>query len=55
MVMGSFGVGVPPFIDLVGVRLISRIGTRRSGCVPVTKTFREAGKGFVVMVVAATF
>jgi hypothetical protein len=33
---GSFGVGVPPFMDFVGVRLISLIGTRTPGCVPVT-------------------
>ncbi len=28
MVIGSLGVVAPPFMDLVGVRLISRIGTR---------------------------
>jgi hypothetical protein len=33
---------------LVGVRLISRIGTRMPR-VPSIYTFREAGKGWVVM------
>jgi hypothetical protein len=34
--------------DLVGVKAISRIGTRTPGWVPVTNTFREAGNGLVV-------
>ncbi len=45
--IGSLGTGAPPFIDLVGVRPISRIGTRTPAWVPVTKIFREAGKGCV--------
>jgi hypothetical protein len=38
-------VGAPPVTDLVGLSLISRIGTRTPGCVPSTKTLREAGNG----------
>jgi len=53
--MGSFGTCATPFIDLVGVRLISRIGTRTPDCVPETKIFREAGKGVVEMAVEAVF
>ena len=41
-------MGVPPFIDLVAVRLISLIGTRTPACVPCTYTLREAGNGVVV-------
>ena len=40
--------GLPPFIDLVGVRVISRMGTRTPpGCLPSTKILREAGNGVV--------
>jgi hypothetical protein len=39
---------VPPFIDLVAVKLISLIGTRTPACSPCTYTLREAGNGVVV-------
>ncbi len=50
--IGSLGVGAPPFMDLVGLRLISRIGTRTPGWAPLTWIFRDAGKGVVVNVAA---
>jgi hypothetical protein len=52
MVIGSLGVGAPPFMDLVGLRLISRIGTRTPGWAPLTWILRDAGKGAVVNVAA---
>jgi hypothetical protein len=54
-VIGSLAVGVPPFIDLVGVRLISLIGTFTPAWVPGTYTLREAGNGVVVKVDPADF
>ncbi|MEQ1654970.1 MAG: hypothetical protein ABL960_04670 [Nitrospira sp.] len=39
-------------MDLVGLRLISRIGTRTPGWAPLTWILRDAGKGAVVNVAA---
>ncbi|ULA63734.1 MAG: hypothetical protein LZF86_110433 [Nitrospira sp.] len=50
--MGSLGVGAPPFMDLVGLRLISRMGTRTPEWAPLTWILREAGNGAVVNVAA---
>src|SRR6185295_3480681 len=41
-------MGVPPFMDLVAVKLISLIGTRTPAWAPCTYTLCEAGNGVVV-------
>ena len=44
----GLGKDASPFIILVGVRVISRMGTRTPGIVPPRYTFREAGNGWVM-------